>query len=292
MTGSTPSRPGAVLAPVVLAAVGAAATWAARRRVPGGAGAWERTNHRGDAVTLAEGPAWAAGAAAAMALTPGLTGRVRAGAVVATAGAALFGAVDDLTETGSAKGLRGHLGALRHRELTTGGLKILGIGAAGLASAALMLERDEDTGPLAHLADVVVAGGVVAGAANLFNLLDLRPGRVLKIVLAHTPAALSGGHAAPLAGAAVGAALPLLAPDLGEEAMLGDCGANAAGAALGAHLVAATGRSGRIARVLALGALVAATLASEKVSFTRVIEATPGLRELDALGRRPAPPRA
>ncbi len=278
---------------MLLAAAGAASAWLARYRAPGGADTWERTNHRGETVTLAEGPAWAAGAAAAMALTPGVGGRVRAGAVVATAGAAAFGAVDDLTETGSAKGLRGHLGALRHGELTTGALKILGIGAAGLASAALMLERDEDTGPFAHLADVAVAGGVVAGAANLFNLLDLRPGRVLKIVLAHAPAALSGGPGAPLAGAAVGAALPLLAPDLGERAMLGDCGANAAGAALGAHLVAATGpqgRGGRVVRALALVALVAATLASEKVSFTRLIEGTPGLRELDALGRRPAPP--
>lgn len=282
------------LVPAALAAAAAAAGWAAHRAVPGGPDRWERTNHRGEPVTLFEGPAWAAGAATALALGPGLAPRVRAGSVVATAGAALFGAVDDLTETGSAKGLRGHLGALAHGELTTGGLKVLGIGATGIASAALLLDRDERTGLLAHLADVVVAGGVVAGAANLFNLLDLRPGRVLKIVLAHAPAALAGGRAAPLAGAAVGAALPLLGPDLGERAMLGDCGANAAGAALGAHLVTATsaGPRGRLARALALAGLVAATLASEKVSFTRVIEATPGIRELDALGRRPAPPRA
>jgi hypothetical protein len=37
-----------------------------------------------------------------------------------------------------------------------------------------------------------------------------------------------------------------------------------------------------------LAGVVGLTLASEKVSFTKVIAATPGLRELDALGRRPA----
>ncbi len=292
MSGGQRGRLVTALAPVVLGAVAAAAGWAAHRVAPGGSDRWERTNHRGEAVTLFEGPAWAAGAATALALAPGVTPRVRAGAVVATTGAAVFGAVDDLTETGSAKGLRGHLGALAHGELTTGGLKVLGIGATGIASAALLLERDEHTGRLAHLADVVVAGGVVAGAANLFNLFDLRPGRVLKIVLAHAPAALVAGPGGPLAGAAVGATLPLLAPDLAERSMLGDCGANTAGAVLGAHLVTATssGPRGRVVRALALAGLVAATLASEKVSFTRVIEGTPGLRELDALGRRPAQP--
>jgi hypothetical protein len=65
--------------------------------------------------------------------------------------------------------------------------------------------------------------------------------------------------------------------------MLGDTGANSAGALLGTALVQRTGRRGRWA---ALAVLTALTLASEKVSFTRVIESTPGLRELDALGRR------
>ena len=68
--------------------------------------------------------------------------------------------------------------------------------------------------------------------------------------------------------------------------MLGDTGANALGAVLGLAAVTADAGPARLAGRLA--ALAALTLASEKVSFTRVIEATPGLRELDRLGRRPA----
>ena len=65
--------------------------------------------------------------------------------------------------------------------------------------------------------------------------------------------------------------------------MLGDCGANALGALLGTALAAATNRIGRFGLLLAIAGL---TAASEKVSFTAVIERTPVLRELDALGRR------
>jgi hypothetical protein len=46
-------------------------------------------------------------------------------------------------------------------------------------------------------------------------------------------------------------------------------------------------RTGLAGRLLALAVVTALTLASEKFSFTTVIEATPGLRELDALGRPP-----
>ncbi len=278
----------------VAGAVGSAAAWAARERAPGGATRWGRTNHRGDQVTLWEGPSWAVGATTGLLTAPGLPGRVRAAAVLATVGAAAFGAVDDLAERGSSKGLRGHLGSLARGELTTGALKILGIGGTGVLAAAALMERPPERGVLAHLADVVVAGGVVAGTANLLNLLDLRPGRVLKIALAAAPVASGGSPAAVLQAVSVGAAAPLLRPDLGERSMLGDCGANAVGALLGVSAVVATapGPRGSATRGLLLGGLIGLTLLSEKVSFTRLIEGTPVLRELDALGRRPPASRS
>ncbi|MFI7589356.1 hypothetical protein ACIB24_20000 [Spongisporangium articulatum] len=251
---------------------------------PGGVAHWERTNHAGEPITLLEGPAYAAGAAAAVAVAPGVPAGLRVAGVLATAGAGAFGAVDDLLETGKHKGLRGHLGELARGRLSTGGLKVLGIGATGLVAGVLALPpRPDDESPLraGRLADAVVAGGVVAGAANLANLLDLRPGRVLKLVLLAAPAATSPAGGA-LVGAAAGAAAGLIGEDLAARAMLGDTGANAAGALLGTAAVHRLGRPGRLA---ALAGLVGLTLASEKVSFTKVIEATPGLREFDRLGR-------
>jgi hypothetical protein len=67
--------------------------------------------------------------------------------------------------------------------------------------------------------------------------------------------------------------------------MLGDAGANALGAMLGAAAAAALPRP---ARVAVLAGIIGLTAASEVVSFTRVIEHTPALRWLDMLGRRPA----
>ena len=116
------------------------------------------------------------------------------------------------------------------------------------------------------------------------NLLDLRPGRALKATtIAALPLIAAGGAGAGSAAAAVGAALGSLPEDLAGRSMLGDTGANAAGALLGTALVQ---RSGLRGRLLALAVVSALTVASEKVSFTKVIESTPGLRELDALGRR------
>ena len=116
---------------------------------------------------------------------------------------------------------------------------------------------------------------------NRPSVLDLRPGRALKVaIIAAAPYAILADRTA---GAALGAAMGSLPDDLAGATMLGDTGANAAGALVGAAVVA---RTGPVGRALVLGTLAGLTLASERVSFTTVIESTPVLRELDAWGRR------
>ena len=85
---------------------------------------------------------------------------------------------------------------------------------------------------------------------------------------------------------AVGAAAGSLPTDLASQSMLGDCGANALGAAVGTAAVQALSRRFRL---LAFVLVVALNLVSERVSFTAVIERTPLLRELDQLGRASVP---
>jgi UDP-N-acetylmuramyl pentapeptide phosphotransferase/UDP-N-acetylglucosamine-1-phosphate transferase len=286
------SRSGALL---TSAAATAAAARLLRRWPPGGAARWRRTNHRGEAVTLLEGPAVVLGATAGLLAARGVPARVRAGGAVAVLAAGALGGYDDLAGDGRRKGLAGHLGALAHGELTTGAVKLVGLAVAGVASAALngTPARTLTSTPAraaggrsraARAVDALLGGAVVAGSANLLNLLDLRPGRALKALLLQAPWLLGGAAPAGPGAVALGSAAAALPDDLRERSMLGDCGANAAGALLG---VAALGRLGARGRVAVLAALMGLTVASERVSFTRVIESTPGLRELDALGRRP-----
>ncbi|HEY2286660.1 MAG TPA: hypothetical protein VGH88_13045 [Streptosporangiaceae bacterium] len=267
-----------------LAAAAARLSYAGlRARPPGGAAAWSRTNHRGEPVTLLEGPAAALGGIAGALAAPGLAGRERAALILAGAAAAALGGYDDLAGSGASRGFRGHLGALVRGELTTGAVKLAGIGAAGLAASALARPAGGPRGATA--ADVVINAGLVAGGANLLNLFDLRPGRAIKVALgAGTLLALTG-RGRPAAAGPLAAAAALLPEDLGERAMLGDGGANALGAMLG---TAAAVSLSRPARIGTLAVVVGLTAASEVVSFTKVIARTPLLNWADMLGRRPA----
>ncbi len=257
----------------------AAAAAALRRRPPGGAARWERTNHAGNPVSLIEGPALIAGAAGS-ALGAGAVGLDPTPAVIAVVGPGVAGLADDQARDGDNKGLRGHLGALRRGTLTTGAIKIAVLGASGLLAADRL--RPDDTRGMARLTAAVLGGGVIAGSANLANLLDLRPGRALKATtIAAGMLAIRPNRTLP-AAIALGTSLALLPDDLAGRTMLGDGGSNPAGALVGTALVAQTGTRGRLT---ALAVLTALTLASEKVSFSRIITTTPGLRELDAWGR-------
>lgn len=271
----------ALAAGLLAAAATRVATGALLDRPPGGAERWSRTNYGGRRVSLLGGVAVGAGATAAAVVA----GEGAAAGIVAGLAGGGFGALDDLTERaeGRSKGFRGHVGALAQGRLTTGAAKLLGISAGSLVAAAIATRGGRGQGRVARAADVLTSGALVAGTANLVNLLDLRPGRALKAVVAlSAPLALAGGPAAPLAAATCGSAAAALPADLAERTMLGDTGANALGALVGTAF-ALTPRWP--VRAVALAVVVALTAASERVSFSRVIDRDPTLRRIDGWGR-------
>ncbi|MFD5080953.1 hypothetical protein [Streptomyces sp. NPDC058371] len=222
---------------------------ALRAKAPGGRGRWERENYAGRTVELYAGPATALGAALA-------AGRAHRAAGFAVLAAGACGAYDDVAGAGDPRrGFRAHLGALRQGEVTSGAVKLFGISAAGLVAGALLKER---------ALDKALAGVVIAGTAHLVNLVDVRPGRAAGAVLAlGAPGLLRNGTAGELSAGVMGAAAAVLPDDLGERAMIGDTGAHALGAALGAAVVAGNGRAGLVAHAVVL---VAAAAYGEKAS--------------------------
>lgn len=260
---------------------------------------WERTNHAGSRVTLLEGVALVAGTAGTALVTAGGWGTTPIPYAVASLGAGSLGALDDLRQDTDRKGLAGHLRALAQGRVTTGAIKVMGLAATGLVAVTLQDRHGARaaaraaSGPggrslATSVWGTLVGGAVVAGAANLANLFDLRPGRALKVgVLTGVPLVLTGAGS-PGAAVTLGSSLALLPDDLAGRSMLGDTGANPLGAVLGLVLVQ---QQGPAARTISLAVITALTLASERVSFTQVIEVTPFLRELDALGR-PQPAEA
>jgi UDP-N-acetylmuramyl pentapeptide phosphotransferase/UDP-N-acetylglucosamine-1-phosphate transferase len=207
-------------------------------------------------------------------------GTARVAVLFAVLGFAALGLLDDVAGSEGERGWRSHLGALSRGRLSAGGVKLLGGGALALVLASA-------TGPDSSPARLAADAALVALAANLANGFDTGPGRMVKAgLLAWVPLALVAGTGpvgvalAPVMGAAVG----LLPEDLGERLMLGDAGANALGAALGIGVVLELGPGARTATVIVLAVL---NVAAEMISFSGVIQATPGLRHLDRFGRLP-----
>lgn len=236
------------------------------------------SNYRGAELPLSLGAMTAlAGVAGSVALAASLHvesegWRVVGGSLLVFAA----GMVDDLSPEGP-RGLRSHLKALAQLRVTTGILKLFVVAAVSLVVVVSLPRRG---------LGVEVAGiAAIAACANLWNGLDVRPGRALKAFLPVAVSALVFGISLRLMPTLPGvliAAVVALPLDLRERAMLGDGGANLLGftAGLGLYLVVP---NWAVVVVAVLG--VALNVAAETVSLSQLIERTPPLAWIDRLGR-------
>jgi UDP-GlcNAc:undecaprenyl-phosphate GlcNAc-1-phosphate transferase len=192
-------------------------------------------------------------------------------------GVCLLGLIDDaLGRHDGPRGWRQHAAALAAGRFSTGAVKA--IGAAALAAFATAGRGRHDVGYLADLALLLLT-------TNLFNLLDLRPGRVEKALAALLAGLCIGAWTvAPLdlLGIFIGPLLVGAAFTLRERAMLGDSGANLAGAVAGIAVLTVLGPTGR---AVALAVVAALTIFGEFRSISAAIDRLPLLRALDSLGR-------
>ncbi len=243
----------------------------------------ERENYRGAHLPLPAGVVVVA--AALVALIPLAALRELAGVDVFrdelrpvalyVLGVAFLGLFDDVLAA-EPRGWRGHGAAVLGGGLSSGALK-----AAGSLGLAMFSLSEQSLSVLHYL----LAVAVLVLATNLFNLLDLRPGRSFK-VFAVLGAGLTLGawNARPLAalGLFVGPLVIVGLYDLRERAMLGDTGSNLIGGLAGLWIVLALSP---LAQLIAVVILLAVTVYGEFRSISALVERNPLLRRLDSLGR-------
>lgn len=208
------------------------------------------------------------------------------GVMIYIIGVCLLGAIDDLLGTPviegglgrqDPRGVRGHAKATFSGGFSTGAVKA--VGSLGLAAFAMGLIVPGDL-------EYVLAIALVVVTTNLFNLLDLRPGRALKVFFVVAIGLCIGAWTLEpvwLTGVFLGSLPVLLYYDLGEQGMLGDTGSNAIGAIAGVWMVLTLSTT---AQLIALAVVVLITLYGEFRSISQMIDRTPVLRFLDRLGRR------
>jgi UDP-GlcNAc:undecaprenyl-phosphate GlcNAc-1-phosphate transferase len=232
-------------------------------------------NHRGVPVPAVLGLVLVTGGALAVAVAA-LNGSINGAGAVASGAALLVasaGLVDDLASTGP-RGLRGHLAALAHGQVTTGAAKLLVITGASFITVAAA----ERAGSLVRLCGVLL----IAGSTNLWNGLDVRPGRATKwFLVVCATGVVWMPHAGPFAVGVAAGAIVALIPDLRERAMLGDAGANLLGFTAGLALYVRSPASWIPYEAIAM---VVANFVAETVSLSRVIDAVPPLRWFDQAG--------
>lgn len=187
-----------------------------------------------------------------------------------------LGLLDDLIGNKYIKGLRGHIKALFHGEITTGALKaIFGFFISLVTSSILSTS----------FVDFVINTFVIGLFTNFINLFDLRPGRAAKMFIFLAIILLIANinnKYAYIIWSFFGILIPYINLDLKARAMMGDVGSNTLGYTLGVFAVTSFHITGKL---IILILLVIFHILSEKVSFSKVIENNRFLKFLDMIGR-------
>ncbi|MGL5755072.1 MAG: glycosyl transferase [Paraclostridium sp.] len=187
----------------------------------------------------------------------------------------LVGILDDIIGNRDVSGLKGHFKSLLKGNLTTGGFKALFGGFVGLTISVAISK---------NIVDIVINTLIIALSTNLMNLLDLRPGRAIKVYLAIALVLILTlvGYPKGLLLILLPSVLVYFIDDLKARAMMGDTGSNVLGISIG--ILVAIG----YARPIRLGWLVFLVfihILTEKYSLTKIIENNKALNFIDKLGR-------
>lgn len=187
----------------------------------------------------------------------------------------LAGILDDIIGNRDVSGLKGHFKSLFKGNLTTGGFKAVFGGFVGILVSVVISKS---------ISDIIINTLIIALSTNLMNLLDLRPGRAIKVYLAIIISIFTTltGYIKVLPLLILPNVLAYFKYDLKAKAMMGDTGSNVLGISIGILMV--LGYSFNI-RLTWLVFLVLIHLLTEKYSLTKIIENNKVLNFIDKLGR-------
>lgn len=193
--------------------------------------------------------------------------------------ACFIGFIDDMLGARDVLGFKGHFKSLINGRLTTGALKaIVGILVAFTASRFIT----------SNLLATIINTLIIALSTNFFNLLDLRPGRAIKIYiftflltlisLTITRKIYDILPFIPLVGSVIG----YMHYDLKARCMMGDAGSNVLGVSMGILMILTFSLK---IKIIILMFLIAIHIFAEKHSLSDVIKNNRFLNFLDYIGR-------
>lgn len=188
---------------------------------------------------------------------------------------AFAGIMDDAIGNRDVTGLKGHFLSMFKGRLTTGGFKAVLGGFIGIVVSAAVAD---------NILGVVVETLVVALATNFMNLLDLRPGRAIKVYLIISILVLifAGDFNRQLYMLLLPGVVSYFIFDLKALSMMGDAGSNVLGVFIGVMIVISFSIQ---VQLVCLVGLIAIHVLTEKYSLTKLIEQNSVLNFIDKLGR-------